>query len=101
MEVVIKTGGAPVLNWTAKGTDRIIQNVANLLATKKYEVAYDRTLGMSPDIEDKPLPEAVAQATSEIIELIGDYEPRATVKDVKYAGVDANGNMVLEVTIEI
>jgi len=101
METTITTGGLPVLNWAAKGSERIIQNVASLLATKRYEVAYDRTLGLSADIENKPLPEAVAQATSEIIELISEREPRATVKNVEYSGVDNRGNMALEVTIEI
>ena len=35
--------GAP-LAWNAKGHNRVLQNVANLIRTFQYEVAYDRLL---------------------------------------------------------
>ena len=89
------------LAWQAKGTDRIAQNVFNLISTFKYEVAYDRTLGLDGAFLDNPLPIAIAQATAQIYDIIAEREPRAKVTDVNFISVDDTGNLELEVVIEI
>jgi phage baseplate assembly protein W len=89
------------INWSAKGAERIIQNIKNLLGTSKYEVAYDRTLGLSRDIIDMPLQKAIAKATTEIIDLISNREPRVVIKEVKYAGADNDGNIQFKVVVDV
>lgn len=101
MEVIIDTSQKANINWNAKGTERIIQNIVNLLNTFRYEVAYDRTIGLTGKFIDKPLDHAVAEATSEMYELITIYEPRATLKEVQYIGLDDKGNMQFKVVVDI
>lgn len=89
------------LTWGTKGNNRIIQNIVNLLQTRKYEVAYDRTLGLSGNFIDKPVDEAIALATAEITDLILQYEPRATLVEVLHVGNDEDGNIQLKVVVDI
>jgi phage baseplate assembly protein W len=89
------------LNWAAKGDQRVLQNIRNLMSTWRYEVAYDRTKGLDPAILDKPLEDAVVLYTAEIYRLIETYEPSALVRSVTFAGVDSEGNITLKVVIEI
>ena len=91
----------PNLDWQASSDERIIQNVLNLIRTFRYEVGYDRTRGINPDVVDKPLQEAIALYTSEIFRVVDLYEPRATVNSVKFIDVDSEGNMQFKVAIEI
>ena len=89
------------LAWHAKGIDRIAQNVFNLISTFKYEVAYDRTLGLDGSFIDKPLSIAIAQVTAQIYDIVAEREPRATVKSVDFISIDDTGNLELEVVINI
>jgi predicted secreted protein len=50
---------------------------------------------------DKPVDQAVAIATAEIIDLINEREPRAVVKEVEYTGIGDEGNMEFRVVVEI
>jgi len=99
-EYVISTSN-PVLNWTATGNERIVQNVLNLIRTFRYSVGYDRTRGINPAVVDMPLNEAVMVYTAEIYRVVELYEPRATVTSVSFSGLDDDGNMDFEVAIEI
>lgn len=89
------------INWAAKGNERILQNVANLLSTYRYEVAYNRGLGLPVDLIDLPIQVQRARLTTAVIELISVYEPRATVKEVSIQGIDQNGNISCKVVVEI
>ncbi|MDF2591975.1 MAG: hypothetical protein K0S75_1441 [Clostridia bacterium] len=100
MQITIDTTQSNI-NWSAKGVDRIAQNITNLLNTIKYEVAYDRTLGMTGKYIDKPKDDAIAIATAEIYEIIRQREPRAKVVDVLYIGLDESENMQFKVVIEV
>lgn len=101
MEIIIDTSTEKVTDWSSKGAARIVQNVVNLLNTLRYEVAYDRTLGLTGSFIDKPADQAVALATAEIYELISEKEPRATLIEVLCVGTDAIGNMQFKVVIEL
>ena len=90
-----------VLDWAAKGINRIAQNVFNLISTIKYEVAYDRTLGMDSSYVDKPSPVATAQAIAQVYDIIAEREPRASVESVNFKSIDDAGNVQLEVVIDI
>lgn len=71
------------INWNAKGNERILQNVVNLLNTYRYEIAYDRILGRDPNNIDKPLVQTRDNLVAETYELIQTYEPRAKIKNVE------------------
>ena len=89
------------LEWDAKGINRIVQNVFNLISTFKYEVAYDRTLGLDGSFIDTPLLIAISQATEQIYDIIAEREPRATVMEVNFISIDDTGNLQFEVVIDI
>lgn len=98
--ITINTQGS-ALDWAARGVNRIAQNVLNLISTWRYEVAYNRTLGIDPSIIDKPAPVAAALYTAEVYKLVQEYEPRARVSSVRYNGITPDGNIDAEVVIEI
>lgn len=87
------------LNWGAKGHDRILQNISNILSTFKYEVAYDRTFGRDPQNIDKPLNKSLSAIITETYDLIKKHEPRVTVKDVEVDSID--GDIIIKVVVEI
>lgn len=101
MEVVIDISEKKPLNWSARGVERITQNITSLTNTFQYEVAYDRTLGLSGRFVDKPLDQAVAMVTTEILELISQRELRATVKEIEFVGLGESGNMQFKVVVNI
>lgn len=101
MQVIINTSTDNVLDWGATGENRIIQNIFSLLKTYKYEIAYDRTLGLTGKFIDKPLDQAVAIAIAEIYELISLREPRTKIINVQHIGIDNDGNMQFKVVIDI
>lgn len=101
MEYTIDTSKPFTLNWSAKGKERIIQNVFIAIYTWKYEVAYNREFGIIQTLMDKPLDTAEAIYTSEVFRVVNEYEPRADIKEVKFIGVDENGNMQFKVVIDI
>lgn len=65
--VTVSTEQANALNWSAKGTERKVQNVLNILRTYQGEVAYNRSLGISSEIIDKPIDEARAIISEDLI----------------------------------
>lgn len=101
MQVIIDTSNQFKLNWTVKGFERIIQNVFNLLNIWRYEVTYDRTLGLDTSLIDLPVDLASAKYIAEVYRIVPLYEPRANVIEVKYLGVDTDGQMQFRVVIEV
>jgi phage baseplate assembly protein W len=97
----IDTSQEYTLDWRAKGEQRILQNIRNLLSTFRYEVAFDRTKGLDPTLLDKPAETALAMYISEVYRLVETYEPNAKVKNVSATGIDSKGNIALKVVIEI
>lgn len=90
------------LPWfTAKGTDRIVQNIVNILNTYKYEVAYMRDFGISPDAIDKDVETMRSTITEDLFTNIKNYEPRATLKAVTIQEINDDGSIIAVVQIEI
>lgn len=87
------------INWGATGQERVAQNVRNLMNTFRYEIAYDRTLGLPREAVDKPGPQAAAILQVELAQLIARYEPRARVSDIT-CGFAADGSLIMEVVLE-
>ena len=99
--MVIRLTNQTNIDWTVKGTTKIAQNVLNLLKTFRYEVAYDRTLGMPKDYIDLPIDQAIPNVTAAVYELIRGKEPRANLLEFNFRGIDKGGNMLFEVVIEV
>lgn len=89
------------INWNAKGNERIIQNINNILNTYTHEVAYKREMGRNSDNIDKPVSILIANSIEETFDLIETYEPRARVSDIEYIGNEDDGTPILKVVVEI
>ncbi|WP_039658453.1 hypothetical protein [Clostridium tyrobutyricum] len=76
------------LNWNAKGNERILQNITNLLNTYTNEVAYNRKMGRNSDNIDRPAPVMIGAVIEETYDLIQEYEPRVNILDVEYMGME-------------
>lgn len=100
MVYTIDTSKENDIDWTAKGHQRIVQNVANLISTWRYEVGYDRTKGLDPSIKDLPINKASALYVAEVFRIVETYEPRAKVISVIPISSE-NGEMDFEVVIDI
>lgn len=83
MIVTIDTANETALNWSAKGTERKVQNVLNILRTYKGEVAYNRSFGVSADIIDKPIDEMRAILSEDLFSAI-----EANVSGVRLVSID-------------
>ncbi|MTI49711.1 MAG: GPW/gp25 family protein [Firmicutes bacterium] len=100
MQYEIDTSDTQV-NWKAKGDERIVQNVQNLISTFRYEVGFDRTKGVDPRLLDMESNEAMALYISEIYRLVETHEPRAKVIKVTPNDITPYGDVNAKVVIEI
>lgn len=89
------------IDWNATGIERKLQNVSNLINTWRYEVGYDRTKGINPEIIDKPAMEAIPLHTAEIYRIVETHEPGVKLVSVNTTDVDEEGNINLKVVVEI
>lgn len=93
-------GQSAALDWKARGRERVLQNIRNLTALCRYEVAFNRTLGLSPELTDLPLPKLEARYAAELVELIEENEPRALVREISGFTVSPEGEICCEVVID-
>lgn len=89
------------LKWGLSGEERIVQNVLNIIRTRKYEVPFMRNLGINPDYLDNTLRFIRSQLSQEIMELVEIFENRASVAEVNFIDTDSNGNIIFEVKVEV
>lgn len=101
MRVRIRMGESYTPDWSAKGTERVMQNVMNLTQLVRYEVAYNRTLGIEPRLIDRPTPEIQALYAAALTELIRANEPRATVLRIDRISAGEAGEIHYEVVLDI
>lgn len=87
------------INWGAKGIERILQNIVNLLNTTRYEVAYDRVMGTNQDNVDLPNDKIIGEIISETYDLIENYEPRANIIEVEV--LQKNDSLIRKVVLSI
>lgn len=91
----------PNIEWGLTGKDRIVQNVLNILRTKKYEIPFMREMGIDTDYIDNVNTFLYNNITNDVIELIEKYEPRVTILKVDIKGQDENGNFIIDVEMEV
>ena len=100
MTYYITNGNALSIDWNARGAAKIAQNCQNLLCTWLYEVAYERTKGIDPEIVDMPIEAARQKMRSEIYRVLRTYEPRAEIVSVKVTGEEP-GDLLFYVGLNI
>lgn len=100
MIVVYTIDTTKQIDWSAKGNDRIVQNVLNILNTRVYEIAYGRLMGISSSHIDMPVELAEAKVSADVLEILSRYEPRVTVKSIDFIGF-SNEEINLRLVIEL
>lgn len=90
-----------MLDWNASGNDRIIQNVLNIIRTRKFEVPFMREFGIDPDYIDSVLSDFQAEIISDVTQNIETYEPRVEVLNVEVDRNDVNGDIRITVELEV
>lgn len=90
-----------IIDWNATGNDRIIQNVLNIIRTKKFEVPFMRQMGTDPDHIDSPSYHSQTDIINDVKENIESHEPRVQVMDVSVIGNDVNGDVIIQVELEV
>ncbi|MHC1683678.1 MAG: hypothetical protein AB6733_12090 [Clostridiaceae bacterium] len=88
------------INWNAKGIERTLQNIVNLINTFMYEVAYDRVMGRDPTNLDKPLDKMIPAIISETYDLIQEYAPKTTIEQIEVIN-SIEGDLVIKAVINI
>ena len=88
------------INWNAKGKERIVQNIVNILNTIRYEVAYDRTFGRNPEFIDQNFSNIKGQVIAETYDLITEYEPRAAIISVDAYQI-SSGEIDIKVVVDV
>ncbi|WP_252235590.1 hypothetical protein [Clostridium sp. CH2] len=96
MEYTVKSD-TNLINWNAKGDERILQNVNNILNIVKYEVPYDRLMGRNPKNLDGVLEKNKAALIEETYDLINTYETMATVKNVEIEFKESDDNKDIKI----
>lgn len=95
------TGTAAAICFAPASTvEEVLQNIRILLATTKFTVPLDRGLGLKTSLIDRPLPQAKAMISADIVQAIRQYEPRAKVEKVTFSG-DAEGRLIPKVLVKI
>jgi len=101
MSIVITGDETPSIDFAPKTTvAEVVQNVRTILGTIKYQIPLDREFGIDGTAVDRPMPQAKAMLTTEIIKQIKRYEPRATVKSIDFTG-GLDGKLIPRVEVEI
>lgn len=99
--VTIDTGTNTPLDWGARGTERKVQNVLNILRTYKGEVAYNRSLGISSEIIDKPIDEARAIMAEDLITNIEQNVSGVRLISLSVEEATETGDIEIKATIEV
>ena len=91
---------APKINFNVKGAEEILQNLKILFSTPAGTVPFDREFGIDWDILDRPVIQAKAALTTEYVEKVRRFEPRARVKEISFSNDAVNGILIPKVVIE-
>lgn len=81
--------------------EEVMQNIRTILATPIGTAPMDRGLGISGTWLDLPLTKAQALMTSDIIDAVTKYEPRAQVLQVSFTKDESTGQLSPSVTFAL
>ena len=99
--MTMEVSTSKAINWNASGYAKIVDNVANILKTKKGEVPYAREMGIDPAYIDSPLSISKGGIISDTVTAIAAYETRAAVEEIDITDVNENGDIAIKVVISI
>lgn len=89
------------VNFAPSSTvEEILQNVRTIISTVKYSVPLDRDFGIDYSFLDKPTAKAQALYSSEIIQAVKKYEPRASIVSISFSA-DIDGKLTPKVEVSI
>lgn len=80
--------------------EEVVQNVATIISTIKYQIPLDRGFGIDGEVVDLPILEAQAKMTNEIFQAIKRYEPRAVIEGITFTG-ELEGKLIPTVEVSI
>ena len=89
------------IEWGLTDEERIVQNVLNILRTRQSEVPFMREMGLNPDLIDNNVAYVGSGVESEVINLVNEYEPRATILSVDIESIDDDGQFTIQVELEV
>lgn len=89
------------LNLYATGVEEILQNVYMILNTPKGSVPLNRSFGLDLSPLDMPIEIAKNLMTSNILEALQDFEPRATLIKVEYIQNHEIGKLEMKVRVKL
>lgn len=89
------------IEWGLTDEERIVQNVLNILRTRQSEVPFMREMGLNPDFIDNNVAYVGSGVESEVINLVNEYEPRATILSVDIESIDDDGQFTIQVELEV
>lgn len=98
MDYTVKSDTS-LINWDAKGDERILQNINNIINTIKHEVPYDRLMGRDLKNLDGVFEKNKAALIEETYDLINTYETRAIVKSVEIEFKESNDNKHIKIPV--
>ena len=85
--LVDMTGLAEAVDYAPATLAReVLQNVRVIVGTVRGEVPLDRAFGIDANLVDRPINQAKARLTNEIIQAVRKYEPRAIIRKVSFTG---------------
>lgn len=90
-----------VIDWEATGAERIVQNVKNIIRTRRFEVPFMRGMGLSADHIDTTHMQIQAEIQRDVTDTVKAYEPRATILEVELVSVDEDGLYTIAVKMEV
>ena len=89
------------VNFSPSSTvEEILQNVRTIISTVKMSVPLDRDFGVDYSFVDKPTAKARAMYSSEIIQAVKKYEPRANIVSISFSA-DIDGKLSPKVEVSI
>ena len=101
MALVTVESLSPNVVYGAKDLIEIMQNLRDILTTRKGTQPLDRAFGISFDFIDTPAPLAKANAEQEIFLQVRKYEPRVEIRQILWAVEVMAGKFLPKLVVEI
>jgi uncharacterized protein YjgD (DUF1641 family) len=79
--------------------DRVLQNVTNLMSIRKNEVCFDRGMGIDADYIDKSEKKITSETITNLIDMIAEKEPRASLSISDLVDLNEYGEYSLKAVI--
>lgn len=93
------TNRAEPIDWRARGNNRVLQNIANLLRAWRGTIPFRWDLGLDPDIQHAAAGAADARITLEVDRNITRYAPDAQLVAIRVSHPE--DGLLIEVDVEV